>query len=97
MKRQTRTTCVVSLLEESDTKRCSSRDLLAPELGIADFIKVDVRPRYKIAPSQSVEAIIRHGAGKHLGPMKWGFTSSSDKDSHLAPHRLSRAGSSWRI
>jgi putative SOS response-associated peptidase YedK len=62
--------------------RSSSRDVLAAEFGITTFVNVDLRPRYNIAPSQSVEAIIRHGDEKHLGPMKWGFTRTDPK---LAP------------
>ena len=49
------------------------------------FINVDLRPRYNVAPSQTVEAIIRLGAEKRLGPMRWGFVSSSAKDPMPAP------------
>jgi len=65
--------------------RTSSREVLAEEFGVARFINVDLAPRYNIAPSQTVEAIIRDGAEKRLGPMRWGFLSSSAKESKLAP------------
>jgi putative SOS response-associated peptidase YedK len=57
--------------------RTSSRDVLASEFGIATFVNVDLSPRYNIAPSQPVDAIIRHGDEKRLGPMKWGFSSAN--------------------
>ena len=38
--------------------RTSSRDVLAAEFGVAQFINVDLSPRYNIASSQYVEAII---------------------------------------
>ncbi len=65
--------------------RTSSREVLAEEFGVARFVNVDLRPRYNIAPSQTVEAIIRDGEEKRLGPMRWGFTSLSAKESKLAP------------
>ncbi len=60
--------------------RTSSREVLAEEFGVAQFVNVDLRPRYNIAPSQIVEAIIGNGAERRLGPMKWAnipFTSRS--------------------
>ena len=62
--------------------RTSSRDVLASEFGITTFINVDLSPRYNIAPSQPVEAIIRHGEETRLGPMTWAFRSTN---SALAP------------
>ena len=56
--------------------RTSSRDVIADEFGIAQFVNVELHPRYNIAPSQAVEAIIRDGEEKRLGPMRWGFTST---------------------
>jgi putative SOS response-associated peptidase YedK len=41
--------------------RTSSRRVLASEFGITTFVNVDLSPRYNIAPSQPVEAIIRAG------------------------------------
>jgi putative SOS response-associated peptidase YedK len=40
--------------------RTSPRDVLVQEFGIAEFVNVDLRTRY-IAPSQTVEALIRNG------------------------------------
>ena len=57
--------------------RTSSRDSLAAEFGVAEFVNVDLRPRYNIAPSQGVEAIIRDGAELRCGPMRWGFMASA--------------------
>jgi putative SOS response-associated peptidase YedK len=57
--------------------RTSNRDILANEFGIAQFVNVDLHPRYNVAPSQNVEAVIRDGEEKRLGPMRWGFTSPS--------------------
>jgi putative SOS response-associated peptidase YedK len=65
--------------------RTSPRELLVQEFGNAEFVNVDLRARYNIAPSQTVEAIVRNGAEKHLGPMRWGFASSAVTDSTLAP------------
>jgi putative SOS response-associated peptidase YedK len=59
--------------------RSSSREVLAGEFGITTFVNVDLNPRYNIAPSQTVEAIIRHEEERRLGPMQWGFTSTGRK------------------
>jgi putative SOS response-associated peptidase YedK len=58
--------------------RTSSRSALVEEFGVAHFGNVDLNPRYNIAPTQSVEAVIQDGAEKRMGPMRWGFTSASD-------------------
>ena len=50
--------------------RYGSRQLLAKEFGIARFINVALEPRYNIAPSQPVEAVIRDRDEKRLGPMR---------------------------
>ena len=65
--------------------RTSSRDALVTEFGIAQFANVDFAPRYNIAPSQHVEAIIADGAGLRMGPMRWGYTTSAAKDAKPAP------------
>ena len=65
--------------------RTSSRDVIAERFGVTRFVNVDLRPRYNIAPSQSVEAIIRDGTETCLGPMRWGFSPSSAKGSTFAP------------
>jgi putative SOS response-associated peptidase YedK len=60
--------------------------VLAEEFGVVHFVNVDVKsPRYNIAPGQVVEAVVQHGAEKRLGPMRWGFTSSSAQESKIAP------------
>jgi putative SOS response-associated peptidase YedK len=53
--------------------RSSSRQVLQDEFGIAEFVNVDLSPRYNIPPSLTVETIVRHGEEKRLGPMRWGF------------------------
>lgn len=55
--------------------RSSPRSVLADEFGIAEFVNVDLAPRYNIAPSQMVEAMVRDGAAVRLGPMRWGFAN----------------------
>jgi putative SOS response-associated peptidase YedK len=55
------------------------------EFGVEHFVNVDFAPRYNIAPSQSVEAIINDGTELHLGPMVWGYTTSSEKQTKPAP------------
>lgn len=57
--------------------RTSNRDVIASEFGVVQFVNVDLSPRYNIAPSQNIEAIIRDGEDKRLGPMRWGFTISA--------------------
>jgi putative SOS response-associated peptidase YedK len=54
--------------------RTSNRDVIAAEFGVEEFSTVDLHPRYNIAPSQTVAAIICDGEEKRLGPMRWGFT-----------------------
>jgi putative SOS response-associated peptidase YedK len=65
--------------------RNSRREVIAEEFGVTQFVNVDLQPRYNIAPSQSVEAIIGDGAQRRLGPMRWGFTSSAAKEAKVAP------------
>ena len=65
---------------------CTSPPLvLADEFGVARFVTVDLRPRYNIAPSHTVEAIIRDAVEKRMGPMRWGLTLTSATDSAPAP------------
>jgi putative SOS response-associated peptidase YedK len=52
--------------------RTSPRTVLVDEFGVEHFVNVDFSPRYNIAPSQTVEAILRDGADLRLGPMKSG-------------------------
>lgn len=65
--------------------RTSPRPILAEEFGVTHSVNVDLSPRYNIAPSQTVETILRDGPEKRLGPMKWGFVSPSATDTKLAP------------
>ncbi|HEX7409135.1 MAG TPA: SOS response-associated peptidase [Candidatus Binatia bacterium] len=65
--------------------RTSGREVLAEEFGVVRFADVDFRPRYNIAPSQTVEAILRDGVEKRLELMRWGFTPSFAKEPKLAP------------
>jgi hypothetical protein len=52
--------------------RTSSQDMLAAEFGVARFVNVDLGPRYNIAPSLYVEAIVNDGGELRIGPMRWG-------------------------
>jgi putative SOS response-associated peptidase YedK len=65
--------------------RTSPREAIAEEFGVSPFVNVDLRPRYNVAPSQLVEAVIRVGDEKRLGPMRWGFVSPRAEDPKLAP------------
>jgi putative SOS response-associated peptidase YedK len=65
--------------------RTSPREVIAEEFGVTRFVNVDLRPRYNVAPSQLVEAIICVGDEKRLGPMRWGFVSPTARDPKLAP------------
>ena len=53
--------------------RTSSRPVIIAEFGVSQFADVDLAPRYNVAPSQNVEAIVRVGDDLRLGPMRWGF------------------------
>ena len=65
--------------------RTSSRDALVAEFGVARFINIDLAPRYNIAPSLYVETIVNDGTELRMGPMRWGFTTSAEKDAKPAP------------
>jgi putative SOS response-associated peptidase YedK len=65
--------------------RTSPQNILAEEFGVARFINVDLCPRYNIAPTQAVEAIISDGTERRCGPMRWGVASSAATQSTLAP------------
>jgi len=65
--------------------RTSAREAITEEFGVTRFVEVDLRPRYNVAPSQNVEAIVRVDGEKRLGPMCWGFVSPTAKDPKLAP------------
>jgi putative SOS response-associated peptidase YedK len=55
------------------------------EFGVEHFVNVDFAPRYNIAPSQPVETLINDGAERRLGPMQWGFATSSAEKARPAP------------
>jgi putative SOS response-associated peptidase YedK len=58
---------------------------MVEELGVDHFVNVDFKPRYNIAPSQNVEAIINDGAELRMGPMRWGFTAAATRDAKPPP------------
>ena len=57
--------------------RTSQRQTIGDELGVTKFVTVDLHPRYNIAPSQDIEAVVRAGDVLRLGPMRWGFVAPS--------------------
>ena len=65
--------------------RTSQREVIGAEFGVSEFVNVDLHPRYNIAPSQDVEAVIRDGEARRLGPMRWGFAAASTTAAGLAP------------
>jgi putative SOS response-associated peptidase YedK len=65
--------------------RTSPRAVISDEFGVDQFVNVDFAPRYNIAPSQGVEAIINDGTQLRVGPMKWGFTTSSEPQTKPVP------------
>ncbi|MFW6079963.1 MAG: SOS response-associated peptidase [Gemmatimonadota bacterium] len=48
------------------------RDVLIEEFGAPEFT-FDYRPRYNIAPTQPVAALVRDGDGARIGPLRWGL------------------------
>jgi putative SOS response-associated peptidase YedK len=65
--------------------RTSPQEAIAKEFGVTRFAEVDWRPHYNVAPSQTVETIISVNGEKRLGPMRWGFVSTTGKEPKLAP------------
>jgi putative SOS response-associated peptidase YedK len=65
--------------------RASGREALADEFRGVQLGDIEFRPRYNIAPSQTVEAIVRDEGEKRLAPMRWGFTPSFVKAPTFAP------------
>jgi putative SOS response-associated peptidase YedK len=51
--------------------------VIVDEFGVTSVVNVDLEPRYNIAPTQSVESIVRNGNELRLGPMSWGFRLSA--------------------
>jgi putative SOS response-associated peptidase YedK len=68
-----------------------SREAIAKEFGVTRFAEVAWHPRYNVAPSQVVEAIISVDGEKRLGPMRWGFVSPTVEEPKLALDRNSPA------
>ncbi|MFI5365759.1 MAG: SOS response-associated peptidase family protein [Candidatus Binatia bacterium] len=75
--------------------RTSPRVVLAEEFGVAHFVNVDLNPRYNIAASHPVEAIIRDGAEQRLGPIQWGLRASAT--STVAPINARAETGPWRL
>jgi hypothetical protein len=50
--------------------RTNPRAAIAREFGMMRFAEIDWRPRYNVAPSQALEAIISVEGEKRLGPMR---------------------------
>ncbi|MFW6078200.1 MAG: SOS response-associated peptidase [Gemmatimonadota bacterium] len=48
------------------------RDVLIEAFGAPEFA-FDYRPRYNIAPTQPVAALVRDDAGARIGPLRWGL------------------------
>lgn len=65
--------------------RTSPRAVMADEFGVAQFVNIDFAPRYNIAPSQCVEAIMRDGTELRVGPIRWGYTTSTAKQTKPTP------------
>ena len=65
--------------------RTSQREVIAAEFGVAEFVTVDLRPRYNIAPSQTVEAVVRASGVPRLGPLRWGFVAAAATGTIPAP------------
>jgi putative SOS response-associated peptidase YedK len=65
--------------------RSNGREVVVEEFGVVDFGELDFRPRYNIAPSQTVEVIIRDATGQHIAPMRWGFSPSFVQELKIAP------------
>jgi len=60
--------------------RTSPREAIAAEFGVTRFVDVDLGPRFNVAPSQAVEAIVRADGELRLGRMRWGFAHDAGAD-----------------
>jgi putative SOS response-associated peptidase YedK len=65
--------------------RTCPQAVIIDELGVHQFVNVDLAPRYNIAPSQTVETIINAGSELRCGPMRWGYTTSVADRSKPSP------------
>jgi putative SOS response-associated peptidase YedK len=66
----------------------------AQEFGVTRFVNVDFAPRYNIAPSQYVEAIIQNGTEQRLGSMKWGVHFTIGQSLETCAHQRASRDSS---
>jgi putative SOS response-associated peptidase YedK len=55
--------------------RTSPEEVICETFGVKSAAAVDLRPRYNIAPGESVAAIVRDREGKRLGMLRWAATS----------------------
>ena len=65
--------------------RTSPRAVIVDEFGVEHFVNVDLSPRYNIASSLYVETIVNDGTEPRGGPMRWGLTTSAERDATPAP------------
>jgi putative SOS response-associated peptidase YedK len=65
----------------------SSPERLALQFGAVDVTATAHRPRFNVAPSTEVRAIIDAG-GRRLGHLKWGFVPSWSRDPSVGPRPI---------
>jgi putative SOS response-associated peptidase YedK len=65
----------------------SSPERLALLFGAVDVMPPPHRPRYNVAPSTSIPAVIDAG-GRRLGVLQWGFVPSWSKDPDAGPRPI---------
>ncbi len=53
--------------------RTSSIHLIKEEFGVSRIVNVIPVPRFNIAPSLFIDAVVKNGDERHCGPMRWGF------------------------
>jgi len=65
--------------------RTSPQAVIMDEFGVQQLVNVDLAPRYNIAPSQPVETIVNDGTELRMGPMSWGYSTTSADKTKPAP------------
>lgn len=65
----------------------SSTDRLAAALGAVDVSGGTIRPRYNVAPSTEVAAVLEQD-GRRLGPLRWGLVPSWSRDPAAGPRPI---------
>jgi len=65
----------------------SSPERLALQFGAVDVTSSPHHPRYNVAPSTSIPAVIDAG-GRRLGSLQWGFVPSWSKDPDAGPRPI---------